>query len=73
MPVNRVTWKKAGLVNEPGRYMYTFGWLTITAADLEVWREFPNASFALVPRPATEESLGEEEFRLGSFDVSPET
>ena len=29
-PVNKVTWALAGGVTDPGRYMLTFGWLTIT-------------------------------------------
>ena len=32
--VNKVTWQKAGRVTEPGRYMFRYGWLTVTAEDL---------------------------------------
>ncbi len=46
--VNKVTWQKAGRVTEPGRYMFRYGWLTITADDLAIWRQFPEASFTLV-------------------------
>ena len=35
--VNKITWQKAGRVTEPGRYMFTFGWLTVTAEDLAVF------------------------------------
>lgn len=73
MGVNKVSWEKVGRVAEPGRYMYTFGWLTITAEDLDIWKKFPNAKFTLVLQPSTEASLGEEEYRLGAFDVSPDT
>jgi hypothetical protein len=34
--VNKITWAQAGLLTEPGRYMFKFGWLTITAADIAV-------------------------------------
>ena len=44
----KVTWQKVGRVTEPGRYMFTFGWVTIAAEDLAIWQQFPNASFALV-------------------------
>ena len=31
--VDKITWDRVGRVTEPGRYMYTFGWLTITAVE----------------------------------------
>ena len=46
--VNKLTWAQVGGITEPGRYMFRFGWLTITADDLAVWERFPNASFVLV-------------------------
>ena len=67
MVVNKVTWQQAGLVTEPGRYMFRFGWLTISAEDLAVWNQFPNASFALVKTSVATEAG--EEFRLGSFEL----
>lgn len=75
LAVNKITWAQAGLVTEPGRYMFRFGWLTITAADIAVWRRFPSSVFTLyrtaTPQPAdeTEEQAGEE-FRLGTFELS---
>ena len=54
-----------GLVQEPGRYMLRFGWLTVTAVDLEVWSLFPDATFALY-QVAGE---GFDEYRLGSVDL----
>jgi hypothetical protein len=65
--VNKITWHKAGHVTEPGRYMFTFGWLTVTAEDLAVWEQFPDASFTLVSS-ATATEAGEE-FRLGAFEL----
>jgi hypothetical protein len=67
LPVSKVTWQQAGRVTEPGRYMFRFGWLTITAEDLAVWQRLPNAAFTLVATPATAEAG--EEFRLGAFDL----
>jgi hypothetical protein len=53
-------------VTEPGRYMYTFGWLTITAEDLAIWEQFPSAAFTLV----TQTSAGPaDEYRLGAFEL----
>jgi hypothetical protein len=48
--------------------MLKFGWLTITAEDLAIWEQFPNAAFTLVPHGSTEPA---EEFRLGSYNISP--
>jgi hypothetical protein len=68
MRVNKITWDKVGHVTEPGRHIYTFGFITITSEDIEVWRRYPHASFTLVAQVPTEMSVGEE-FRLGSFDI----
>jgi hypothetical protein len=40
--------------------------VTVTAEDLEVWKQFPHAEFALVARSS--DGAGEE-FVLGAFDV----
>lgn len=69
MPVNKVTWRQAGHVHEPGRYMFRFGWLTVAEDDLAIWTQFPEASFTLVKTaaiPATDET---EEFHLGTFEL----
>jgi hypothetical protein len=66
LTVNKITWPQVGRVTEPGRYMFTFGWLTVTAEDLAIWEKYPNAAFTLF-RTATAEA--EEEFRLGSFEL----
>jgi hypothetical protein len=68
LAVNKITWQKAGGVSEPGRYMFTFGWLTIAPEDLAVWQQFPNAAFTLVK---TAETDAGEEFRLGAFELQP--
>ena len=47
--------------------MFTFGWLTVTAEDIAIWEQFPNAAFTLV-KTATETDAGEE-FRLGAFEL----
>lgn len=71
--VGKITWDRVGRVTEPGRYMYTFGWLTITAGDLEVWKRYPQAAFTLLAQHSeAQESIGEE-FHLGAFDVAPDT
>jgi hypothetical protein len=60
---HKVSRAQVGGVAEPGRYLFTFGWLTITEADLAVWERFPDAAFTLVALPGTEP----EEYRLGAF------
>jgi len=67
--VNKVTWQQVGHVTEPGRYMFRFGWLTITAEDLAVWKQFPDASFALVKTAAATATNETEEFHLGAFEL----
>jgi hypothetical protein len=67
--VNRVSWQQVGHVTEPGRYMFRFGWLTIAADDLAVWKKFPNASFALVKTAGAAAPDDSEEFHLGAFDL----
>jgi hypothetical protein len=49
--------------------MFTFGWLTVTAEDISVWEQFPNAGITLVHTGPAETAAGEE-FRLGAFDLS---
>jgi hypothetical protein len=71
--VNKISWQRAGGVTEPGRYMFTFGWLTVTEEDLAIWRQFPDATFTLVELPAHHEEGTEvvqaEEFHLGTFEL----
>jgi hypothetical protein len=71
LSVNKITWAQVGRVNEPGRYLLTFGWLTITADDLAIWGKYSNAAFTLyntVTATGPEEETGEE-FRLGTFEL----
>jgi hypothetical protein len=65
-------------VTEPGRYMFKFGWLTITADDVAIWQKYPTAAFTLYSTSvATAETEAEaeaveaagEEFRLGTFEL----
>ncbi|QWG15784.1 hypothetical protein KMZ29_13795 [Bradyrhizobium sediminis] len=66
LAVRKVTWQKVGRVTEPGRYMFTFGWLTVAAEDLVIWQQFPDASFTLVKMAATDDV---DEFHLGAFEL----
>ena len=47
--------------------MFRYGWLTVTAEDLAIWRQFPEASFTLVTLPS--EPDAPEEFHLGAFEM----
>jgi len=72
--VNRISWQRAGRVSEAGRYMFTFGWLTVTEDDLAIWKQFPEATFTLVERQARHgdgdsEPVYAEEFHLGTFQL----
>ena len=46
--------------------MFKFGWLTVTAEDLAIWKQFTTATFTLISLKPSE---GVEEYRLGSFDI----
>jgi hypothetical protein len=48
--------------------MFKFGWLTVTAEDLAVWKQFPNAAFTLVTTAMATTEAGAE-FRLGTFEL----
>jgi hypothetical protein len=68
----KITWALAGRVTEPGRYIFTFGWLTITADDLAIWQAYPNAAFTLLRTltPMTDtEAEAADEYRLGTFEL----
>jgi hypothetical protein len=68
--VNKISWQKAGGVTEPGRYMFTFGFLTVTESDLAVWKQFPNAMFTLVELPVDPAAESpSSEFHLGAFEL----
>lgn len=69
MAVNKIGWDQVGRVAEPGRYMFRFGWLTITAEDLAIWAQFPNAVFALVRTSTVADADDAEQFHLGAFDL----
>ena len=66
--VNRVSWKQLGLVQEPGRYMFKLGWVTVTAEDLAIWAQYPEATFALYEVPGPERL--NDEYRLGSVQLA---
>ncbi len=66
MSVPKLTWSQAAQVTEPGRVMFKFGWLTVTADDLVIWKQFPSAAFTLIPAGSSEDG---EEYRLGTFDI----
>jgi hypothetical protein len=68
MRVNKINWDKIGRVTEPGRYRCFFGYLTVTSEDIEVWTQYPHATFTLISRPTSEQSVGED-YRLGAFDI----
>ena len=49
--------------------MFRFGWLTISAEDVAVWQQFPDATFALVKTAAAAATGETEEFHLGAFEL----
>ena len=72
--LTKISWRKAGGVTQPGRYMFTFGWLTVTSEDLAIWTQHPQAIFTLVKLPRATRDDAEasdvaEEFHLGAFEL----
>jgi hypothetical protein len=70
--VSKITWHKVGRITEPGRYMFTFGWLTVTLEDLAIWKEFPDTRFTLVENPpgsADADEFQTKEYHLGAFEL----
>ena len=65
--INKLTWAQVGRVKDPGRYMFRFGWLTITSEDLWVWENYPTAVFTLVRTGSRQTEA--DEFRLGTFEL----
>jgi hypothetical protein len=61
----KVTWQEVGRVAEPGRYLFKFGWLTVTAADIAIWQRHPDAALTLVAGLPGEIT---DEYHLGVFD-----
>jgi hypothetical protein len=47
--------------------MFRYGWLTVTADDIAIWQQFPEASFTLVNLPSSPDAP--EEFHLGAFEI----
>ena len=66
--IDKITWAQVGRDTKLGRYMFKFGWLTITAADLSVWDNYPGAAFTLTRLTCDESYV--EEFKLGSFSIN---
>jgi len=65
--MRKVNWAQVGKVTDPGRYMFRFGYVIVTAEDLTIWQKYPEAAFTLIPLFS---SGPQEEYKLGAFDVS---
>jgi len=69
--MNKLTWPEVGMVTEPGQYESRFGLVEITAEDLAIWMQFPQAAFTvagLSPHSSAERIL-----RLGTFELRTES
>jgi hypothetical protein len=64
--MRKVNGAQVGKVTEPGRYMFRFGFVIVTAEDLAIWQRYPEAAFTLIPTFSSEQ---QEEYKLGVFDV----
>ena len=75
--VNKITWQRAGGVTEPGRYMFTFGWLTVTAGrsrDLEAisgTRSFTLVELPSIPRASRRRGISSRRVRAACRPSRP--
>lgn len=65
----KVNWQQVGHATKPGRYLFTFGWLTIAEDDLAIWQTHPHAAFTLVPAKTIVDEDTPPEFHLGAFEL----
>ena len=65
--MKKVNWAQVGKITEPGRYIFRFGFVIVTADDLAVWQQYPEAAFTLISMLSSGE---QEEYKLGAFDLS---
>ena len=63
---HKVTWQQVGRVTKPGRYLFRFGWLAVSAADIKVWQQHPEAALTLVSVPSDGIAA---EYHLGVFEL----
>ena len=64
--MRKVNWAQVGKVTEPGRYMFRFGFVIVTADDVAIWEKYAEVVFTLLPMFS---SGPQEEYKLGAFDV----
>ena len=65
--MRKINWAQVGKITEPGRYMFRFGYVIVTAEDLSIWQKYPEAAFTLIPMFS---SGPQEEYKLGAFDLA---
>jgi hypothetical protein len=64
--MNKITWREIGMATEPGQYRYRFGIVIVTAQDIAIWRQFPDAAFTVIePSVYAEERI----FKLGTVEL----
>lgn len=64
--MNKITWGEIGMAKEPGQYRYRFGFVTVTAHDIAIWQQYPNAVFTVI-EPSVYAEL--RIFKLGTFEL----
>jgi len=64
--MNKITWREIGMATEPGQYRYRFGVVIVTARDIAIWQQFPDAAFTVIePSVYAEERI----FKLGTVEL----
>ena len=65
--MNKLTWEDIGSATVPGQYQTRFGMVEVTGDDVAIWKQFPQAKFAVVGLSLRHSS---EVLHLGAFDIS---
>jgi hypothetical protein len=64
--MNKITWGEIGMATEPGEYRYRFGIVIVTARDIAIWQQFPDAAFTVIePSVYAEQRI----FKLGTVEL----
>jgi hypothetical protein len=66
--MNKITWSDIGMATEPGQCQTRLGLVDVTAADIEVWQQFPQATFAIFGQSLHDSP--DTVLHLGAFDIA---
>jgi hypothetical protein len=64
--MKKISWHEIGMATEPGQYRYRFGFVIVSARDIAIWQQYPDAVFSVIePSVYAEQRI----FKLGTFEL----